>query len=220
LPPRPMPGASPAWISCLTDAPLCCVGVHQGRSDGDSASAWPLRASCWHAEPRHPSCLPGSHPRRGAGALLGVSALGEAGGPATGSHLRYLSGLLMGMGVCASWCAGDLRRRGGAFTALCAIFVLGGAARAWGLVMEGVPPWPHRAALGMELGVVPTLWLVVRRAHGKRAWVWCWWLGCWQRQDPAAAWESAAGSWACSRCSADGVPASQTRRAARHMRHG
>ncbi|WPB84202.1 DUF4345 family protein [Sediminicoccus rosea] len=98
----------------------------------------------------------------GAGALFGVAALGEAGGAATGSHLRYLSGLLLGLGLCAFWCAGDLRRRGALFSALCAIFVLGGAARALGVAAEGVPPWPHLLALGMELGVVPALWLAAR----------------------------------------------------------
>lgn len=98
----------------------------------------------------------------GAGALLGVAFLSEAGGPATGSHLRYLSGLLLGMGLLAFWCAGDLARRGDIFTALCAIFVLGGWARALGLALEGVPPLPHVLALGMELGVVPGLWIWFR----------------------------------------------------------
>lgn len=94
----------------------------------------------------------------GAGALFGMAVLGEAGGAATGSHLRYLSGLLLGMGCVAFWCAGDLRRRGKVFSALCGIFVLGGAARALGVIVEGAPPWPHLAALAMELGVVPALW--------------------------------------------------------------
>jgi peptidoglycan/LPS O-acetylase OafA/YrhL len=98
----------------------------------------------------------------GGGALWGPAALGEAGGAATGSHLRYLSGLLLGMGLCAFWCAGDLRRRGAIFSALCAIFVLGGAARALGVVTEGAPPWPHLLALVMELGVVPALWAWAR----------------------------------------------------------
>lgn len=99
----------------------------------------------------------------GTGAVLGVAALEEAGGPATDSHLRYLSGLLLGLGLCAFWCAGDLPRRGTIFSGLCAIFVLGGLARALGLAMEGVPPWPHVLALGMELAVVPALWLAARR---------------------------------------------------------
>jgi hypothetical protein len=96
------------------------------------------------------------------GAILGPGFLGEAGGPALASHLRYLSGLLLGLGLACFWCAGDLARRGGIFTTLCALVVLGGLARAAGLLVEGAP-WPHRLALAMELGVVPGLWLWWRR---------------------------------------------------------
>jgi hypothetical protein len=42
--------------------------------------------------------------------------------------------------------------------------VLGGVARLLGLLLDGLPPWPHGAALGMELGVVPALWAWARRA--------------------------------------------------------
>ena len=100
----------------------------------------------------------------GAGALLGVAFLDESGGPAAGSHMRYLSGLLLGMGIYAFWCAGDLRQRRGIFLALCAIFTLGGLARAAGVLLEGPPPLPHLMALGMELGVVPLLAFLVLRA--------------------------------------------------------
>ena len=95
----------------------------------------------------------------GAGALLGPDALGEAAGPAIASHLRYLSGLLLGLGGLAWWCAGDLAARQPIFAALCAMVVTGGLARLIGLAVDGPPPWPHVAALGMELGVVPALWL-------------------------------------------------------------
>jgi hypothetical protein len=102
----------------------------------------------------------------GAGALLGPGALGEAAGPATASHLRYLSGLLLGLGGLAWWCAGDPRTRQPVFAALCAMVVVGGLARLLGLVVDGLPPWPHVAALGMELGVVPALWVRSRQAGG------------------------------------------------------
>jgi hypothetical protein len=96
--------------------------------------------------------------------LLGPGALGEEAGPATASHLRYLSGLLLGLGGLAWWCAGDLRPRRQVFAALCAMVMLGGLARLFGLALDGVPPWPHVAALGMELGVVPALWFRSHRA--------------------------------------------------------
>jgi len=99
----------------------------------------------------------------GAGALTGAGFLGETAGPATGSHLRYLSGLLLGLGAVAAWCAADLPRRRAVFLALSAMVAVGGLARLLGLAVEGVPPWPHVAALGMELGVVPALALAVAR---------------------------------------------------------
>jgi hypothetical protein len=99
----------------------------------------------------------------GAGALFGPAFLPEASGPATASHMRYLSGLLLGLGGLAWWCAGDLRVRRRVFAALCTMVVVGGLARLLGLALDGLPPWPHVAALGMELGVVPVLWAWSRR---------------------------------------------------------
>jgi hypothetical protein len=99
----------------------------------------------------------------GAGALTGAGFLAEPAGPATDSHLRYLSGVLLGLGLLALWCAADLPRRGQAFQSLCAVVTLGGLARLAGLVLAGVPPWPHLLALLMELGIVPALWLWHRR---------------------------------------------------------
>jgi hypothetical protein len=101
----------------------------------------------------------------GAGALSGAGFLHEVAGPATASHLRYLSGVLLGLGLVALWCASDLAARGGIFRALCAVVVLGGLARLVGLAIGPVPPWPHVAALLMELGVVPALWAAARRAQ-------------------------------------------------------
>lgn len=103
-----------------------------------------------------------------AGALSGAAFLGEPAGPATGSHLRYLSGLLLGLGLLAAWAAGDLRQRGAVFEAVCAVVVLGGLARFAGLFSE-MPPWPHRLALVMELMVVPLLWLWWQADHALEA---------------------------------------------------
>jgi hypothetical protein len=93
------------------------------------------------------------------GALLGAGFLGEEAGPATESHLRYLSGLLLGLGILAWWCAADLKRRGQVFSILVMIVALGGIARLGGLLGHGRPPLPHLLALGMELLVTPGLWL-------------------------------------------------------------
>lgn len=96
------------------------------------------------------------------GAVFGPAFLGEATGPATASHLRYLSGLLLGLGLLAWWCAGALDDRRRLFEALCALVALGGLARLGGMLADGAPPWPHLLALAMELGVVPALWVAVQ----------------------------------------------------------
>lgn len=100
-----------------------------------------------------------------AGALTGFGFLGQALPPAADSHARYLSGLLLGIGLGVWWCAAALDRRRAVFGALCAVVVAGGFARLAGLA-HGVPPLPHLLALVMELGVTPALWLWSRRRPG------------------------------------------------------
>ena len=100
-----------------------------------------------------------------AGVISGTRFLGEVAGPATDSHMRYLSGLLLGIGVLAWWCAADLKRRGEVFTILVLIVALGGVARLAGVLGQGRPPLPHLLALGMELVVTPALWFWWRRAR-------------------------------------------------------
>ena len=76
------------------------------------------------------------------------------------SHFRYLSGLLLGIGIAFAACIRRIERRGAIFRALCLIVVVGGLARLLSLVHLGVPGPGHVFGLAMELGVVPllTLW--------------------------------------------------------------
>ena len=99
----------------------------------------------------------------GAGALTGLGFLDAALPAAPDSHARYLSGLLLGIGLLGLWCAQRPVARGGAFGALCFIVVVGGLARLAGWALAGVPPWSQVLPLAMELGVVPALWLWQRR---------------------------------------------------------
>ncbi|WP_421994267.1 DUF4345 family protein [Roseococcus sp.] len=101
-----------------------------------------------------------------AGCLTGTGFLGGHGPPAADSHMRYLSGLLLGMGLALAWAAFELERRAWVFDLLAPIIVLGGLARLLGLGLAGIPPLPHLLALVMELAVTPALWLWVRRARG------------------------------------------------------
>ncbi|WP_291296649.1 DUF4345 domain-containing protein [Elioraea sp.] len=93
-----------------------------------------------------------------AGVATGFGFLGAGDLPiGAASHARYLSGLLLGLGLASLWCAARLGERRGVFATLCLVVIVGGAARAVGLVVDGMPPWEHVAALVMELGVVPAL---------------------------------------------------------------
>jgi hypothetical protein len=99
-----------------------------------------------------------------AGMLHGAAMLG--GHPAADltldSHLRYLSGLLLGIGIAFWSTIPRIEARTARFRLLTAIVVAGGLGRVYGILVEGLPPAPMLFGLAMELGVTPLL---------------CWWQG-------------------------------------------
>lgn len=104
----------------------------------------------------------------GGGAWGALGGLG-VGSPATQSHERYLSGLLLGIGLAFWTCIASIERRGPAVRMLSCIVVLGGLARLLGGLQTGFGP-SIILPLVMELGVTPLILLwrerVERRAHG------------------------------------------------------
>lgn len=79
------------------------------------------------------------------------------------SHIRYLSGLLFGIGV-AFWAAvPDIETHGARFSLLTAIVFVGGLARLFALIAQGVPKWAMLVGLVMELVVTPAIWMWQRR---------------------------------------------------------
>jgi hypothetical protein len=95
----------------------------------------------------------------GAGVLLGPALVGAGG---TGSvdldsHFRYLSGLLLAIGLLFVAAVPRIERHGFWFRTGAAIVVCGGLARLLSLVQAGAPSPPHLAALAIELVVVPLL---------------------------------------------------------------
>ncbi len=104
-----------------------------------------------------------------AGVIEGPEMVrGVAAGPPADldSHMRYLSGLLLGIGIAFLACVPRIEARGNAFRLLSLIVIVGGLSRALSLVAAGLPGWEHQAALVMELGATPLLFLwQVRIAH-------------------------------------------------------
>jgi hypothetical protein len=94
----------------------------------------------------------------GAGAVLGERAFGAWAGTPEDSHIRYLSGLLLGIGLTYWSCVPTIERRGEIVRVLTLIVVIGGLARLGGVFVAG-DPGAMRWALVMELGVAPLIWL-------------------------------------------------------------
>ena len=105
----------------------------------------------------------------GLAGVIDPAALLEAATPADGdSHWRYLSGLLLAIGLAFWSTIPRIERRGRRFRLLTAIVVLGGLARLFGLLAGPLPSLAMFGALAMELLVTPGLavwqWRLERRA--------------------------------------------------------
>ena len=95
-----------------------------------------------------------------AGALLGSSMTGEiTGGVSLDSHVRFLSGLLLGIGLAFWEAIPQIERRGERIRLLGAVVVLGGLLRLVGVLFVAAPGLPMLLGLAMELVVAPALCL-------------------------------------------------------------
>ncbi len=99
-----------------------------------------------------------------AGVLHGMPDA-SAGGD---SHYRYLSGLLLGLGLLFWSTIPAIERRTGLMRALCFVVVVGGLARLYALLARG-DPGIMRWALVMELVVTPAVCLWQGRLAGVAA---------------------------------------------------
>jgi hypothetical protein len=95
-----------------------------------------------------------------AGMLMGPGFAGAHGADiALDSHFRYLSGLLLGLGLLFWSAAPRIERRGPLVRALTLMVVLGGVGRALSLIDFGWPGGGMGFGLVMELGVTPLICL-------------------------------------------------------------
>ena len=93
-----------------------------------------------------------------SGVVLGASMAGPSPGtPGLDSHFRYLSGLLLAIGLGFWSTVPSIERRTARFRLLTALVVAGGLGRLIGVLLDGLPPAPMLAGLGMELVVTPLL---------------------------------------------------------------
>ncbi len=104
-----------------------------------------------------------------AGVVFGVAMTGErAGGPDLDSHVRYLSGLLLAIGL-AYWASVPaIERHTDRMRLLTGLVVVGGLARLGGFALHGLPGLPMRLALVMELGIAPAICLWQARVAAAR----------------------------------------------------
>ncbi|MGO9545282.1 MAG: DUF4345 domain-containing protein [Rhodomicrobium sp.] len=94
------------------------------------------------------------------GIILGPSMAGATSpGADLDSHFRYLSGLLLGIGLAFWSTIPGIERKGRMFQFLTAIVFIGGIARLYGVIIHGLPGAPMVFGLGMELVVTPLLCL-------------------------------------------------------------
>ena len=93
-----------------------------------------------------------------AGVLLGSAMVDRVSGtPSQDSHMRYLSGLLLAIGVVWWISIPAIERHGARLRLLTALVVCGGLARLLSLAVAGLPSKPMLGALVMELLVTPAI---------------------------------------------------------------
>jgi hypothetical protein len=98
--------------------------------------------------------------------LLGIFAparLDLTGSPQSLTHMAYLSGLLLAIGLGFWSTVPAIETRGARFSLLTALVVLGGLARLAAALRLGIWTLGVTAPLAMELGVTPALWLWQKR---------------------------------------------------------
>ena len=73
------------------------------------------------------------------------------------SHYRYLSGLLLGIGIAFLATVPRIEDYRARFRLLAAIVVIGGLGRLLSVILHGAADWPSLFALVMELAVTPAI---------------------------------------------------------------
>jgi len=104
------------------------------------------------------------------GVLFGHGITGDrAVSVSADSHFRYLSGLLLGVGLCFWATIPKIEEKTTFFRFLTLIVVLGGVARLLGLWLTGVPSFAMLGGMFMELAFTPAVCLWQTRVANRYA---------------------------------------------------
>jgi hypothetical protein len=98
-----------------------------------------------------------------AGIWKGPAFFDLAASTSADSHMRYLSGLLLGIGLVVWWVIPRIEKPSEVFVTVTAIVFVGGLARLWSLIHIGMPNDMMFCALFVELGLTPALFFWQRR---------------------------------------------------------
>lgn len=93
------------------------------------------------------------------GVLFGQALTGDAVSISAESHFRFMSGLLLGIGVCFWSALPGIEAHTGRFRLLTLLIVIGGLGRLVGLGLTGLPSLFMIGGLVVELVVAPVLCL-------------------------------------------------------------
>jgi hypothetical protein len=93
------------------------------------------------------------------GVLFGQALTGDRVSISAESHFRFLSGLLLAVGLCYWSTVPAIEAKTGRFRLLSLLVFLGGLGRLAGLLLTGIPSLAMLGGLFMELLVVPVLCL-------------------------------------------------------------
>lgn len=103
------------------------------------------------------------------GVLFGQALTGDAVSISAESHFRFLSGLLLGIGLCFWSTLPAIEAKTNRFRLLTLLIVIGGLARLVGLGLTGLPSLFMIGGLIMELIVTPVLCLWQTRVANRYA---------------------------------------------------
>jgi Domain of unknown function (DUF4345) len=103
------------------------------------------------------------------GVLFGPALTNETVSVSGDSHFRFLSGLLLAIGLCFLTTIPEIEAKTGRFRLLTVLVFIGGLSRLLGLFLTGVPSFLMLGGLLMELFVTPLMCLWQTRVANRYA---------------------------------------------------